>query len=43
MSYIRGWNYALDKAITIIKEELGVDNITNKVIQKLKEQKVYEN
>ena len=42
MSYIKGWNYALDKAITIIKEELGVDSITNKIIQKLKEQKVYE-
>lgn len=43
MSYIKGWNYALDKAIDIIKEELGVDNLTNKVIQKLKEQKVYVN
>lgn len=43
MSYIKGWNYALNKAIDIIKEELGVDNLTNKVIQKLKEQKVYVN
>lgn len=43
MSYIKGWNYALDKAITIIKEELGMDNLTKEIIQKLKEQKVYEN
>lgn len=41
MSYIKGWNYALDKAIKIVKENLGVDNLTNKVIQKLKEEKVY--
>lgn len=43
MSYIKGWNYALDKAIDIIKENLGVDNSTIKVIEKLKEQKVYAN
>ena len=41
MSYIKGWNYALDKAITIIRENLGVDNSTNKVIQLLKKEKVY--
>lgn len=45
MSYIKGWNYALDKAITIISEELGIDNLTNKVIQRIKNEKVteYEN
>ena len=43
MSYIKGWNYALDKAIDIIKENLGVDSSTTKVIEKLKEQKVYAN
>ena len=43
MSYIKGWNYALDKAITIISEELGINNLAKEIIQKLKEQKVYEN
>ena len=43
MSYIKGWNCALDKAIDIIKENLGVDNLTIKIIEKLKEQKVYAN
>ena len=43
MSYIKGWNYALDKAIDIIKENLGVDSLTKDVIQKLKEQKIYAN
>ena len=43
MSYIKGWNYALDRAIEEIKVHLGVDKSTNKVIQKLKELKVYEN
>ena len=46
MSYIKGWNYALDRAITIIKENLGVDRNTNEVIQLLNKEKVdlsYEN
>lgn len=43
MSYIKGWNYALDRAIEEIKKTIGVDSITNKCIQKLKELKVYEN
>ena len=43
MSYLKGWNYALDRAIEEIKITLGVDKSTNEVIQKLKELKVYGN
>ena len=43
MSYIRGWNYALDRAIEEIKIYLGVDKSTNEVIERIKGLKVYEN
>lgn len=43
MSYIKGWNYALDKAITIVRENLGIDNTTNKVIHLLNNEKVLFN
>lgn len=43
MSYIRGWNCALNRAIEEIKVYLGTDKSTNEIINKLKELKVYEN
>lgn len=39
----KDWNNALDKAIDIIKENLGINNLTNNVIQEIKKLKIYEN
>lgn len=40
MSYIKGWNYALDKAITIIQQNLKT-NDSEKIVELLRKEKVY--
>lgn len=43
MSYIKGWNYALEKAIEAVKLYISNIDERNNLVQILKEEKVYEN
>ena len=43
MSYIRGWNSAIEKAIETTKLYISNSNERNNLVQILKDLKVYEN
>ena len=43
MSYIRGWNSAIEKAIETTKLYISNNNERNNLIQELKNWKAYEN
>jgi len=43
MSYIRGWNSAIEKAIETAKLYISNSNERNNLVQILKDLKVYEN